>query len=95
MNKAVSDATDRAINLAHLAREANEAKALVEDALADGKRKVQRLAKRGYRLAEDSVEDTTYLIRRHPWESVIIAAGLGAGVGILTFLLVSRQYRQL
>jgi len=36
----------------------------------DGKRKAELMLKRGFVAAEDRVEDTTYFIKRPPWQSV-------------------------
>jgi ElaB/YqjD/DUF883 family membrane-anchored ribosome-binding protein len=82
-SKAVENVTDAAINLAHLTHEVSKAKVLIDDLLEDGKRKAERMLKRGFVAAEDCVEDTTYFIKRHPWQSVGAALGLGVGFGML------------
>jgi ElaB/YqjD/DUF883 family membrane-anchored ribosome-binding protein len=89
-SKAVSNVTDGAINLAHLTHEVSKAKVLIDDVLEDGKRKAGRMLKRGVVTAEDCVEDTTYFIKRHPWQSVGAALGLGACVGLLAGWLTMR-----
>lgn len=71
----------------------HEARTLVNDVLEDGKRKAQRTAKRAAIAAEDCVEDTTYFIKRHPWQSVSVAAGFGVGVGLLAGWLLTRATR--
>lgn len=91
-SKAVENVTDAAINLAHLKHEVSKAKVLIDDVLEDGKRKAERTLKRGIVAAEDYVEDTTYFIKRHPWQSVGAALGLGAGVGLLAGWLAMRGY---
>jgi hypothetical protein len=63
-NKVADNATDAAISLAHLKHEMSKARVLIDDVLDDGKRKGQRIVKRGYVAAEDYVEDTTYFIKR-------------------------------
>ncbi len=83
--------TDTAINLAHLKHEVSKAKVLIDDVLEDSKRKAERLVKRSVVATEDCIEDTTYYIKRHPWQSVGVALGFGAGVGILTGWLVTRR----
>lgn len=90
--KAIENATDAALNLAHLKHEMSKAKVLIDDVLEDGKRKASRMLKRGYVAAEDCVEDTTYVIKRHPWQAVGTAFGLGAGIGILAGWLTSRSF---
>jgi ElaB/YqjD/DUF883 family membrane-anchored ribosome-binding protein len=89
-SKAVEDVTNAGINLAHLTHEVSKAKVLIDDVLEDGKRKAERMLKRGVVGAEDYVEDTTYFIKRHPWQSVGAALGLGASVGILAGWLTAR-----
>lgn len=76
-------ASDAAIKFAHLSHEVSKAKTLVEDVVEDGKRQAQRMLKRSYVAVEDCVEDTTYYIKRHPWQSVGIALGVGTGAGLL------------
>jgi ElaB/YqjD/DUF883 family membrane-anchored ribosome-binding protein len=85
----LTDATRQVAHLDHLSR----ASALVGDAVEDGKRKARRALKRSYVAAEDCLEDTTYYIRHHPWQSVSIALGVGAGVGVLAGWLYSRNCR--
>jgi ElaB/YqjD/DUF883 family membrane-anchored ribosome-binding protein len=88
--KTVEKAVDGAAQFAHLTHEVSRAEELVNDFVEDGTRKAQRMVKRGVVTAEDYVEDTTYYIKRHPWQSVGIAAGAGAGAGLLLGLLFSR-----
>lgn len=59
------------------------AKRLLDEAMEQGRRKAQHLARRGYARAEDCVEDTTYYIKRHPWETVGLTLGAGALLGML------------
>jgi ElaB/YqjD/DUF883 family membrane-anchored ribosome-binding protein len=89
-NKVVENVTD-AINLAHLTHEVSKAKVLIDDVLEDGKRKAERLVKRSFVAAEECVEDTTYFIKRHPWQSVGAALGVGAAVGVLAGWWTSRS----
>jgi ElaB/YqjD/DUF883 family membrane-anchored ribosome-binding protein len=86
----IESAADAAVKLAHLTHEVSKAKTLVNDFVEDGTRKAQRLVKRGVVTAEDYVEDTTYYIKRHPWQSVGVAAGVGAGAGLLLGWIFSR-----
>jgi ElaB/YqjD/DUF883 family membrane-anchored ribosome-binding protein len=88
--KTMENVTDAAINLAHLTNQVAKAKVLIDDVIDDGKRKVERTAKRGFVAVEDCIEDTTYFIIRHPWESVGAAVGVGALVGLLAGWLTSR-----
>ncbi len=87
----VENTTGAAINFAHLTNEISRAKVLVEDVIEDGKRKAQRMMKRGYSRAEDCVDETTHYIKHHPWQSMGIALGVGAGAGIFCGWLLSRN----
>ena len=91
-NKVVENVNEAAINLAHLTHEVSKARVLIDDVLVDGKRKTERMLKRGVVKAEDCVEDTTYFIKRHPWQSVGTALGVGAGVGMLAGWLTTRTF---
>lgn len=88
--KIKENVTDAATNLAHLTHQVAKAKVLIDDVIDDGKRKVERTAKRGFVAVEDCVEDTTYFIKRHPWQSVGTALGLGASIGLLVGWRTSR-----
>jgi len=82
--------TDKAFNLPDLTRQAAKAKVFVNDAVEDGKHKVGRMFKRGIIATEECIEDTSYFIKRHPWQSVGTAVGIGAVVGLLAGLQASR-----
>jgi len=68
---------------AHLAATAAEGKMLAEDFAEIGKRKAQRMIRRGLEAGEDCLDETTHYVKHHPWQSVGIAAGVGAFVGVL------------
>lgn len=91
-NAAIETATNAGIKIAHIAQEVNKAKALVEDAVETRKRQAQRMFKRGYAAAEETLEDTAYYIKRHPWQSIGLAAGVGAGIVALSGLLASWMF---
>ena len=88
--KTMENVTDASINLAHLTHQAAKAKVLIDDVIDDGKRKVERTAKRGLVAGEDCIEDTTYFIKRHPWQSVGTALGLGTAMGLFAAWLTTR-----
>ena len=69
--------------LADLAARAAEGKELVEDAMEIGMRKAQRAIRKGRETGEDCLDDTAHYIKHHPWQSVGIAAGVGAFAGLL------------
>jgi len=79
----VESGRNTGLNFAHLAAKAAEGKMLAEDFAEIGKRKAQRLIRRGREAGEDCLAETTHHIKHHPWQSVGIAAGVGAFVGLL------------
>ena len=82
--------TDKAINFPDLTQQVTKAKVLVNDVIEDGKHKMERTFKRGIIATEECIEDTTYFIKRHPWQSVGTAVGIGAVVGLLAAWQASR-----
>jgi len=80
-----------AINLGHLAAKAAEGKILAEDLVEVGKRKAQRLIRKGYEAGEDYLDDTTYYIKHHPWQSMGVALGIGLTLGFLSGFLGRRR----
>jgi ElaB/YqjD/DUF883 family membrane-anchored ribosome-binding protein len=68
---------------AHLAAKAAEGKMLYEDLSEIGKRKAQRLIRRGRDAGEDYLDETTHYVKHHPWQSVAIAAGVGVCAGLV------------
>jgi ElaB/YqjD/DUF883 family membrane-anchored ribosome-binding protein len=78
---------------AHLAARAAEGKMLAEDFADIGKRKAQRMIRRGREAGEDYLDETTHYLKHHPWQSVGIAAGVGALVGVLLGWTCSRAYK--
>ena len=81
-SKTMENVTDAAVNLAHLTHQFGKAKVLVNDVVEDGKHKVERTFKRAVVSAEDCIEDTSHFIKRHPWQSVGTAVGVGSIVGL-------------
>ena len=84
---------DSTFQLPHLTHEVSKAKEFINDVIDDGKRKARRTAKRAVVAAEECVEDTTYYIKRHPWQSVGLAAGFGVGAGLLASWVLSHPTR--
>lgn len=76
--------------LADLAAMAAESKVLAEDAMETGKRKAKRALRKGREIAEDYLEDASYYVRHHPWQSICIAIGVGAFAGVLVDLACRR-----
>ena len=79
------------VKLAHLAAKAAEGKILAEDLVEIGKRKAQRVIRRGYEAGEDYLDDTTYYIKHNPWHSVGIALSVGLTLGFLSGFLSRRR----
>ena len=91
-SKTMERVTDAGINLAQLTHQMAKAKVLIDDVIDDGKHKVERTAKRGIVAVEDCIEDTTYFIKRHPWQSVGTAIGLGTAIGFCVGWLSRRTF---
>jgi ElaB/YqjD/DUF883 family membrane-anchored ribosome-binding protein len=79
------------IKLAHLTAKAAEGKILAEEMVEIGKRKAQRMIRRGYETGEDYLDDTTHCIKHHPWSAVGVALGIGLSLGFLGGFLSSRK----
>lgn len=86
--------TGPAINLPDLTHQVTKAKEFANDVFEDGKHKMERTFKRGIIATEECIEDTTYFIKRHPWQSVGTAVGIGAVVGLLAGWQANRCYRR-
>lgn len=79
------------LKLAHLAAKAAEGKIIAEDMLEIGKRKAERLVRRGYEVGEDYVDETRRYVKHHPWQSVGLALGVGLTLGFLGGFLTRRR----
>ena len=77
--------------LAHVAAQAAEGKMLAEDLVDIGKRKAQRLVRRGYEAGEDYLDESKRFIKHHPWRSVGVALGVGITLGFLGGFLSLRR----
>jgi ElaB/YqjD/DUF883 family membrane-anchored ribosome-binding protein len=77
--------------LTHLTAKAAEGKMLAEDLVHTGKRKAQRIARKGYELGEDCLDESTHCIKHNPWQAVGVALGVGLMVGFLGGFLAKRQ----
>ncbi len=89
----VENSSSREFNFEHLAARAAKGKMLAEELAEIGKRKAERILRRGVETGEDCLDETTHYIKRHPWQSVGIAAGVGAFFGLLcgwTYLRVRK-----
>ena len=80
-----------AFNLAHLAAKAAGGKMLAEDLVEIGKRKAQRIARKGYETGEDYLDESKRYIKHNPWQSVGAALGIGLVLGFLGGFLTRRR----
>jgi len=87
----VENGGNTGIKLAHLAAKAAEERILAEDLVEIGKRKAQRLVRRGYEAGEDYLDESKRYIKHHPWPSVGVALGVGLSFGFLVGLLTRRR----
>src|SRR6266852_700727 len=74
---AVQNGKAAAFKLAHLTAKAAEGKMLAEDLVEIGKRKAQRIVRKGYESGEDYLDESKRYIKHHPWQSVGVALGVG------------------
>jgi ElaB/YqjD/DUF883 family membrane-anchored ribosome-binding protein len=87
----VRNGKQTAIKLGQIAAKAAEGKILAEDLVEVGKRKAQRLIRKGYEAGEDYLDDTTHYIKHHPWQSIGVALGVGLTLGFLSGFLGRRR----
>jgi ElaB/YqjD/DUF883 family membrane-anchored ribosome-binding protein len=78
----VTDALKTAGKIADVALDFGLLKKRLENAVEDAILDTERMAKHGRRALEDVMEDTTYWIKKNPWQSVGYAAGAGLGIGL-------------
>ena len=79
------------LNLAHLAAKAAEGKILAEDLVDIGKRKAQRIVRKGFETGEDYLDESKRFIKHNPWKSVGVALGVGLTLGFLSGLFSRRR----
>ena len=87
----VRNGKQTAIKFGHLATKAAEGKILAEDLVEVGKRKAQRIIRKGYEAGEDYLDDTTHYIKHHPWQSIGVALGVGLTLGFLSGFLSRKR----
>ena len=80
-----------AFTLAQLTAKAAEGKILAEDLVEIGKRKAQRIVRKGYETGEDYLDESKRYIKHHPWQSVGVALGAGLTLGFLSGFLSRRR----
>lgn len=62
----------------------------LENAVEDAVLEAERMAKHGKHAMEDVMEDTTYWMKKNPWQSVGYAAGAAFGIGLCVGWFTSR-----
>jgi ElaB/YqjD/DUF883 family membrane-anchored ribosome-binding protein len=77
--------------LAHLTSKAAEGKILAEDLVEIGKRRAQRLVRKGYEAGEDYLDESKRYIKHNPWQAVGAALGVGLVLGFLGGFLSRRR----
>ena len=87
----VQNGKSTGFKLAHLTAKAAEGKELAEDLVEVGKRKAQRMIKRGYEATEDCLDENKHYIKHNPWQSVGLALGVGLSLGFLGGFLSRRR----
>ena len=87
----VENGRNTGIKLGHLAAKAAEGKILAEDLVDVGKRKAQRLIRKGREAGEDYLDDATHCIKHNPWQAVGVALGVGLTLGFLSGFLTRRR----
>ncbi len=79
-----------AVSAAASAVDVERLKHRVEDAVEDAVHEAERMATHGKHLVTDTIDDTTYYIKRNPWHSVGFVLGASVGVGFLAGWLFGR-----
>ena len=90
-SETVENAKGAAIKLAHLTAKAAEGKMLAEDLVEIGKRKAQRMVRKGYEAGEDYLDESKRYIKHNPWQSIGAALGVGLVLGFLGGFLSRRR----
>ena len=80
-----------AFRLAHLTAKAAEGRLLAEDLVEIGKRKAQRIVRKGFEAGEDYLDESKRFIKHNPWRSVGAALGVGLTLGFVSGFLISRR----
>ncbi len=87
----VANGKSTGLNLTHLAAKAAEGKILAEDLVDIGKRKAQRMVRRGMEATEDCLDEKKHYIKHNPWHPVGVALGVGLTLGFLGGFLSRRR----
>ena len=88
---AVQNGKAAAFKLAHLTAKAAEGKMLAEDLVEIGKRKAQRIVRKGYEAGEDYLDESKRYIKHNPFRAVGVALGVGLTLGFVSGILARRR----
>jgi ElaB/YqjD/DUF883 family membrane-anchored ribosome-binding protein len=86
----MSDALETAGKIAAIGVDFPLLKKRLGNAVNDCVLEAERMAKHGKRAMEDVREDTTYWIKKNPWQSVGYVAGAAFGIGVCLGWFTSR-----
>jgi len=90
-NGKVKDAFATVGKIAEAGLDLGVLKMKLDNAVDEAVVEAERIARRGKHLVEDTVDETTYFIKKNPWRSVGYAAGAGLGIGLLIGIVAVRQ----
>jgi ElaB/YqjD/DUF883 family membrane-anchored ribosome-binding protein len=89
-NSRMSNALETAGKIAEVGLDFALLKKRLESAVGDVVRDTERMAKHGRHAVQDGMDDTTYWIKKNPWQSVGYAAGAAFGIGLCIGWFTSR-----
>ena len=89
-NSRMRHALETASKIAEVGVDFGLLKKRLEHAVEDAVSEAERMAKHGRHAMEDVVEDTTYCIKKNPWQVVGFAAGAGLGIDLCVGWFASR-----
>ena len=89
-NSRMSGVLETAGKIAEVGVDFGVLKKRLENVVDDAVLEAGRMAKHGRRAMEDVMEDTTYWVKKNPWQSVGYAAGAAFGLGLCVGWFTSR-----
>jgi ElaB/YqjD/DUF883 family membrane-anchored ribosome-binding protein len=89
-NSRLKNALETAGKIADVGIDFGLLKKRLEHAVDDVVVEAERRAKHGRRALEDAVEDTTYWVKKNPWQAVGYVAGAAFGIGLCVGWFTSR-----
>jgi len=89
-NSVARDAIDTVGKIAEAGLDFGVLKKKLENAVDEAALDAERISRHGKHAIEDGIDDTTYWIKKNPWQSVGYAAAAGMGVGLLIGTIATR-----